>query len=126
MAVLKVARQLQLVRELDAVQVPGHAAVPIPEALLQRAIAHANEGLLVDAMTLACVHPKTTAMPGEGGRSLHLRGQGFASPITLLLDLLNALHPSADSYTSEAWEEMSRIRELLSLITGVMMVFHHT
>ena len=69
MAVLKVARQLQLVRELDAVQVPGHAAVPIPEALLQRAIGHANEGLLVDAMTLACVHPKTTAMPGA--RSAH-------------------------------------------------------
>ncbi len=61
---LKVARQLQLVRELDAVQVPGHAALPIPEALLQRAIGHAHEGLLVDAMTLACVHPKTTAMPG--------------------------------------------------------------
>ncbi|BDA45482.1 probable thyroid adenoma-associated protein homolog [Coccomyxa sp. Obi] len=73
-AVLKVARQLQLVRELDAVQVPGHAAVPIPEALLQRAIAHANEGLLVDAMTLACIHPKTTAMPGPLEVRLVARG----------------------------------------------------
>lgn len=63
-AVLKVARQLQLVRELDAVHVPGYPALPIPEPLLQRAISHANEGLLVDAMTLACIHPKTTAMPG--------------------------------------------------------------
>ena len=78
-AVLKVARQLQLVRELDAVQVPGHAPVPIPEALLQRAIAHANEGLLVDAMTLACVHPKTTAMPGEGRLINHLLLHAFIS-----------------------------------------------
>jgi hypothetical protein len=64
-AVLKVARQLQLVRDLGVVSIPGHPPVVIPEELLQRAICHSNESLLVDALTLACVHPKTTAMPGR-------------------------------------------------------------
>lgn len=63
-AVLKAARQLQLVRDLDVVNIPGFPPIPIPEHLLQQAICHSNEALLVDAMTLACVHPKTTAMPG--------------------------------------------------------------
>lgn len=76
-AVLKVARQLQLVRDLDVVNIPGFPPVPIPEHLLQQAICHSNEALLVDAMTLACVHPKTTAMPGKQCGS-HL------NPITLI------------------------------------------
>lgn len=64
MAVLKVARQLNLVRDLDRVTLPGHEAVLVPEALLQRAIEHGNEALLVDAMALVCMHPKSTAVPG--------------------------------------------------------------
>ena len=64
MAVLKVARQLNLVRDLDTVAVPGHDPVHIPEALLQRAIEHGRDALLVDAMALACAHPKSTAVPG--------------------------------------------------------------
>ena len=64
MAVLKVARQLNLVRDLDAVAVPGHDPVHIPEALLQRAIEDGHDTLLVDAMALACSHPKSTAVPG--------------------------------------------------------------
>lgn len=63
-AVLKVARQLNLVRDLDRVTVLGHAPVAIPEALLQRAIEHGSDGLLVDAMSLVCSHPKSTAVPG--------------------------------------------------------------
>ena len=63
-AVLKVARQLNLVRDLDTVAVPGHDPVHIPEALLQRAIEHGHDTLLVDAMALACSHPKSTAVPG--------------------------------------------------------------
>ncbi len=64
MAVLKVARQLNLVRELDRVAVPGYEPMGIPEALLQRAIEHGDESLLVDAMALVCSHPKSTAVPG--------------------------------------------------------------
>ena len=64
MAVLKVARQLNLVRDLDTVAVPGRAPVPIPEALLRRAVEHGADALLVDAMALACAHPKSTAVPG--------------------------------------------------------------
>ena len=63
-AVLKVARQLNLVRDLDRVTLPGHEAVLVPEALLQRAIEHGHEALLVDAMALVCMHPKSTAVPG--------------------------------------------------------------
>ena len=63
-AVLKVARQLNLVRDLDRVTVPGHDPVHIPEALLRRAIEHGNDTLLVDAMALVCSHPKSTAVPG--------------------------------------------------------------
>ena len=63
-AVLKAARQLSLVKGLEAVAVPGHPPVRIPGALLRQAISASNEGLLVDAMTLACVHPKTATMPG--------------------------------------------------------------
>ena len=63
-AVLKVARQLNLVRDLERVALPGHEPVQIPEALLQRAIEHGNEPLLVDAMALVCSHPKSTAVPG--------------------------------------------------------------
>ena len=64
MAVLKVARQLNLVRDLDRVTLPGHEPVMVPEALLQRAIEHGSEPLLVDAMALVCSHPKSTAVPG--------------------------------------------------------------
>ena len=64
MAVLKVARQLNLVRELERVTVPGYEPVDIPEALLQRAIEHGDDPLLVDAMALVCLHPKSTAVPG--------------------------------------------------------------
>ena len=63
-AVLKVARQLGLISELGRVALPGQPPVTIPGALLRQAMSHGNEGLLVDAMTLACVHPKTAAMPG--------------------------------------------------------------
>ena len=63
-AVLKVARQLNLVRDLDRVTLPGHEPVMVPEALLQRAIEHGSEPLLVDAMALVCSHPKSTAVPG--------------------------------------------------------------
>ncbi len=63
-AVLKVARQLNLVRDLDRVTVPGHDPVHIPEALLRRAVEHGNDTLLVDAMALVCSHPKSTAVPG--------------------------------------------------------------
>ena len=72
MAVLKVARQLNLVRDLDRVTLPGHEPVQIPEALLQRAIEHGNEPLLVDAMALVCSHPKSTAVPGMAPRLISL------------------------------------------------------
>ena len=77
-AVLKAARQLSLVKELEVVSVPGHPPVRIPGALLRQAISHANEGLLVDAMTLACVHPKTATMPGaQIGPSSDVKGQQY-------------------------------------------------
>ncbi|KAK9830510.1 hypothetical protein WJX72_012147 [[Myrmecia] bisecta] len=63
-AILKAARQLQLISDLDVVTVPGCGSVTIPESMLQRAISHCTESLRVDAMQLACVHPKATAPPG--------------------------------------------------------------
>ncbi len=64
-AILKTARQMGLYQDLGCVSVPGEGSVTIPERLLQRAVATRNESLQVDALQLACVHPRTTSLPGE-------------------------------------------------------------
>ena len=64
-AILKTARQIGLYQDLGCVSVPGEGSVTIPERLLQRAVASRVESLQVDALQLACVHPRTTSLPGE-------------------------------------------------------------
>lgn len=64
MAILKTARQMGLYQDLGHVEVPGEGRVAIPEALLQRAVASSTESLQVDALQLACVHPRATSLPG--------------------------------------------------------------
>ena len=64
-AILKTARQMGLYQDLACVSVPGEGSVPIPEELLQRAVASSSESLQVDALQLACVHPKATSLPGK-------------------------------------------------------------
>ncbi len=64
-AILKTARQMGLYQDLGCVSVPGEGSVTIPERLLQRAVASRVESLQVDALQLACVHPRTTSLPGE-------------------------------------------------------------
>jgi hypothetical protein len=54
-----------LYQDLGCVSVPGEGSVIIPEWLLQRAVASRVESLQVDALQLACVHPRTTSLPGE-------------------------------------------------------------
>ena len=93
-AVLKVARQLNLVRDLDTVAVPGHDPVHIPEALLQRAVEHGRDTLLVDAMALACSHPKSTAIPGA---LLSLPGLPSLPGLALSLGFLALRGPRHDS-----------------------------
>ncbi|DBA69567.1 TPA: hypothetical protein ACH3X2_012764 [Trebouxia sp. C0005] len=64
-AILKTARQIGLYQDLGCVSVPGEGSVTIPERLLQRAVASRVESLQVDALQLACVHPRTTSLPGD-------------------------------------------------------------
>ena len=64
MSILKTARHMGLYQDLACVSVPGEGSVAIPEALLQRAVASSCESLQVDALQLACVHPKATRLPG--------------------------------------------------------------
>ncbi|DBB01023.1 TPA: hypothetical protein ACH3X1_000923 [Trebouxia sp. C0004] len=64
-AILKTARQMGLYLDLGCVSVPGEGIVTIPERLLQRAVASRVESLQVDALQLACVHPRTTSLPGD-------------------------------------------------------------
>ncbi len=54
-----------LYQDLGCVSVPGEGSVIIPERLLHRAVASRVESLQVDALQLACVHPRTTSLPGE-------------------------------------------------------------
>ena len=63
-AILKTARQMGVYQELSHVGVPGESSLPIPAALLQRAVASSTEALQVDALQLACVHPRPTTLPG--------------------------------------------------------------
>lgn len=68
MAILKTARQMGVYQDLSHVVVPGEGLgegrLPIPAALLQRAVASSTEALQVDALQLACVHPRLTTLPG--------------------------------------------------------------
>ncbi len=59
-----------LYQDLGCVSVPGEGSVTIPERLLQRAVASRVESLQVDALQLACVHPRTTSLPGEAMSSV--------------------------------------------------------
>lgn len=63
-AILKTARQMGLYQDLSHVEVPGEGRVAIPAELLQRAVASSTESLQVDALQLACVHPRGTSLPG--------------------------------------------------------------
>lgn len=69
-AILKTARQMGLYQDLGCVSVPSEGSVTIPEQLLQRAVASRVESLQVDALQLACVHPRTTSLPGKAMSSL--------------------------------------------------------
>ena len=64
-AILKTARQMGLYQDLACVSVPGEGKVKIPHQLLQQAAASSSESLQVDALQLACVHPRATSLPGE-------------------------------------------------------------
>ena len=75
MAILKTARQLGLYQDLACVSVPGEGSLEIPEELLQRAVARSTESLQVDALQLACVHPKATSLPGDLPSEQHFQSQ---------------------------------------------------
>ena len=64
LAVLGQARKLQL---LDCLEEAGddQQAVSIPAGLLLQASMHASDALRLDALQLACISPKSTALPGE-------------------------------------------------------------
>ena len=64
-AVLKTARQLQLMDGLGQVMVPGQEPLSLPHRLLEKAVIHGSETIRLDVMQLACLHPKSTAFPGE-------------------------------------------------------------
>ena len=64
-AVLKTARQQQLMEGLGQVVVPGHLPLVLPKQLLEKAVIHSSETLRIDVMQLACLHPKSTAFPGD-------------------------------------------------------------
>lgn len=71
-AILKTARQMGVYQDLSHVVVggqgegvgEGQGSVAIPQELLQRAVASRTEALQVDALQLACVHPRPTTLPG--------------------------------------------------------------
>lgn len=70
-AIIKAARQMSLMDSIDQLPAPG-GGLAIPVAMLREAAGHRSEALRVDAMQLACVHPRTTAMPGVCCTSSHL------------------------------------------------------
>ena len=77
-----------LYQELSHVVVPGEGRVAIPEGLLQRAVASSTESLQVDALQLACVHPRLTSLPGAFfSFFLLLPGASFSLPSVSLYAL---------------------------------------
>eukprot|EP00884_Botryococcus_braunii_P012115 jgi/Botrbrau1/20904/Bobra.0135s0035.1 len=64
-AVLKVGRSLQLVNSLREVGLPGEAPLLISQELLSHAVKSSNEALRLDALELACLHPRASTPPGE-------------------------------------------------------------
>jgi hypothetical protein len=73
-AVLKVGRSLQLVNSLREVALPGEPPLLISEELLSHAITSSNEALRLDALELACLHPRASTPPGP----LFICGCAFA------------------------------------------------
>ena len=64
--ILKAARSVGLAEDLASVGDPGGggAQIAIPAAMLRAAVGHRSESLRVDALQLACSHPKTSSLPG--------------------------------------------------------------
>ncbi|KAK9830799.1 hypothetical protein WJX74_007694 [Apatococcus lobatus] len=101
-AVLKTARQLQLMDGLSQVTVPGHEPLGLPHTLLEQAVIHSSESLRIDVMQLACLHPRSTAFPGVAelrivaqSVSLNMRGEGAglrSKWLTLLNQLLHRIN----------------------------------
>ena len=85
--------------------VPGEGSVNIPERLLQRAVASRVESLQVDALQLACVHPRTTSLPGKAMSSLLMwlssKHSLHGGPACLLAPF-QPLHPSSPCFPHPA------------------------
>ena len=63
-AVLKAARQLALLNDVEELRIPHHAPISIPRRVLEMAIRHSSETLRMDALQLVCTHPKLNLLPG--------------------------------------------------------------
>lgn len=50
---------------LGQVMVPGQEPLSLPHRLLEKAVIDGSETIRLDVMQLACLHPKSTAFPGE-------------------------------------------------------------
>lgn len=70
-AILKTARQLGLYQDLEQVSVLGEGSIAIPEAMLHRAVGQSSQTLQLDALQLACVHPRATNLPGTPFPATH-------------------------------------------------------
>lgn len=64
MSVLKVARTVGLAEDLAAVTAPDGAVIRIPDAMLRAAVGHRSDTLRIDALQLACTHPRSSSLPG--------------------------------------------------------------
>jgi hypothetical protein len=64
LALLKAARRQQLLEDLDALAPDGLPPHAVRAALLA-AVRSGSEGLRVDALSLVCCHPRTTAPPSQ-------------------------------------------------------------
>ncbi|GMH43329.1 hypothetical protein BSKO_11251 [Bryopsis sp. KO-2023] len=63
LALLRVGRKLNLLPSLDAIVDNPGCILNVPFSALKRAIFHESEDLHVNALELACIHPKGTALP---------------------------------------------------------------
>ena len=63
-AVLKAARQLALLNDVEELRIPHHEPIGIPRRVLEMAIRHSSEALRMDALQLVCMHPKMNLLPG--------------------------------------------------------------
>ena len=121
---LSTGRKLHLISDLESISIPivtsSDDATPTPQtaatpqlldihALLRRAVTHRSEALRSGALQLACVHPRTSALPS-------------IEELTLVQEALNMdLHTTSPSVRQKTIAPLGRLLHRMRIAVGAVL-----